>query len=103
MGGYNESNQDPLIRTEMDSGPEHVRQRFTAVETQTQGIMYLTTAQVTTLETFYKTTSRYGSILFNWTHPRTGATVEARFKAPPVFVPLSKELIQVNLAIDIIP
>jgi hypothetical protein len=42
-------------------------------------VYHLTASEVATLDTFFVTTTRGGTLEFNWTHPRTGAAVEARF------------------------
>jgi len=45
--------------------------------------MVLTGSQLTTFNTFFRTTLKHGSLSFNWIHPFTEATVEIRFKGKP--------------------
>lgn len=80
--GFGEAPPDTTLRSSMDTGPQKVRRRYTAGPRIFRLQYRMTTTQVAILDAFYITTSRAGSILFNWTHPRTGANVEARMKAP---------------------
>lgn len=66
-----------ILRTPMDKGPAKMRRLGERPEMMTLGY-YMTTAQVATLETFVKDTIK-GVYRFAFTHPRTQATVEARF------------------------
>lgn len=83
--GYSESPPNNTIRSRIDSGAAKVRRRFTAGVRQLTVAYALTQTEVGYLDTFYVTTSKSGSLAFNYTHPRTGATVEARFLEPPVY------------------
>jgi len=69
--------------TDMDSGPSSVRNRFTAITQTVKGSMVLTGAQLTTFDTFFRTTIKHGSISFSWIHPFTESTVTIRFKKKP--------------------
>ena len=71
------------VRSDMDSGPASVRNRFTANTQSVKGSMILTGAQLVTFRTFFKTTLKNGSLSFNWIHPETEAAVVIRFKAIP--------------------
>jgi len=80
--GFQEAVQDIALRTEMDAGPPKVRRRYTAAYRTIKGEMALTAAQVATLDAFYL--AEAGNA-FTFTHPRTGATVGARFAGPPQY------------------
>lgn len=82
--GYSEEDEDGLIRTQMDAGPEFRRRRFTAVPTKISDTLILTDAQVDTLLAFYRATLSGGSLSFTWEHPRTEASVQMRFNSFPV-------------------
>lgn len=77
--GYNETPPNTALATEMNAGPQKVRLRYTAGPRRFMLAYHLTKAEVATLDTFFVTTSRGGTLEFDWTHPRTGASVEARF------------------------
>lgn len=103
--GVQESAQDGVLRTEMDAGPAFVRRRYSAVATMFQGAMILTTAQVATLEAFYRTTLAGGSDTINWDHPRTGGSAELRFVSPPQYqaADAAKRYWRANLSLEILP
>ena len=101
--GYTEARVDGTIRTQMDAGPEFVRRRFSATPTRVSGSLVLTDTQVATLDTFYQTTLNGGVDAFDWTHPRTGASVEMRFTSPPSYRAFSHDLWQADLSLEILP
>jgi hypothetical protein len=78
---FDEAPRSGVIRTEMETGAQKVRRRFTATVTEWAGSMIMTTAELTSFRTFYKTTSAYGSLRFNFPDQfnLSGPTVEARF------------------------
>src|SRR5580765_7908538 len=59
---------DISIRSNPSVGPSKVRPRSSAIASPLHGMMYLTTAQLQTLETFYKITVR-GSDVFLFPDP----------------------------------
>lgn len=76
--GYQEILPDNTLRSDMDKGPAKVRQRgqrprMFDVE------MTLDVTQISALDTFLTTTTAEGTLRFEWTHPRTDATIECRF------------------------
>lgn len=74
--GYSETGGVTVLRTPADAGPAKVR--FRGKKPQILNVTYImTTAQVDILETFIKDTIK-GVSRFNYTHPRTGATIETR-------------------------
>lgn len=99
---YGETPQNGAIRSDMDAGPGKVRRRFTAtVERFTCGYT-LTDAQTETLMVFWRETLQYGSLSFDWSHPRTEDPVSARI----VSVPRPKRIdgfYSVALEIEVLP
>lgn len=101
--------QDAVLRTSMDAGPPTTRNRFTAVYKNLTGQMNLTGAQVSTLETFYATTLSNGALSFNWTDPRSDASVTMKFAEPPGYSGLTgsdvanDRLWSVSLSLHILP
>ena len=81
--GYQETPPVTAIRTEVDVGPAKQRQRYTAAARRVNGTVTLRTkAEVDTLDTFYTTTLKGGSLTFEWTD-RNGVTRTFRFVAGP--------------------
>jgi len=74
--GFTESVGVNIIRSQMDSGPAKMRRRSNAPNTMSLSFI-LTTAQVSTLETWIKNDIK-GVARFGFTHPRTQAIIEAR-------------------------
>ena len=74
--GFTESIGMNIIRSPMDSGPAKMRKRSNTPNTMNLSFI-LTTAQVTTLETWIKNTIK-GVARFGFTHPRTQTVIEAR-------------------------
>jgi hypothetical protein len=42
-------------------------------------------------------------VAFDYSHPRTGSTVQARFREPPVYTPDSRKLWRVACKLEILP
>jgi hypothetical protein len=86
--------QDAVLRSQMDSGPGKTRRRFTTVSTYIQATWVLTRAQFVRFVTFYESETFLGSIGFDWVHPVTNATVQARFRKPPNMKPMGSPMIR---------
>jgi len=82
---YKESPPNNSIRSNMETGPDKIRRRSTAAIRPISFMLFLTEDQIDILDDFYVTTLYSGSLSFNLVHPRTGATVEARFVQPPEY------------------
>jgi len=103
--GYTRKIQDTRIRTPMDAGPPKLRSKYTAnlVEHEMQ-MDFFTKAQWVLLEAFYVTTLLQGTQPFEWTDPISGATVNFRFKAPPMIGSmLGPDTIPVTLSLEVLP
>ena len=101
--GFSESAAPNTIRTEMDVGSAKVRRRYTA-EIKTYGIaLLLTTAQVTTLETFYVATLESGTLTFDWKNQRTKAAATYRFLSRPAYEEIGAGYWRTQLALEAIP
>ena len=81
-GGFNEIPQSTSIESEMETGPAKARRRFTRATRKFQCQMHMTSAQVTTFETFWETTLFGGVDVFTWVHPRTRSAANVRFRNP---------------------
>lgn len=100
---YSEETPDVLIRTQMDAGVAKVRPRFSSGVTMIKYHLFLSAAQVTTLDTFYRTTVSNGSLTFDYTHPRTAASVTARFVKPPNYVVNDHGYYSADIEIEVLP
>lgn len=80
---------DGLLEYQPDTGPSQTRRRSSAVMRPLSGSMNLTSAQMTTFETFFYTTILGGSLPFNFPDPRTGATLLVKFtkQGLPAYTP----------------
>lgn len=74
--------QENLIEFEPTKGETLDRPRYLNVPMKFDGArMHLTSlAQRNTLDTFFKSTIRYGSVIFDWKHPITQAASECKMK-----------------------
>lgn len=75
--------KDPVIRTEMDAGPAKARLRYTRPPKYITGSVVLNNEERDTLDYFYRITTRYGTLRFNFANPQTGEIREYRFRSPP--------------------
>lgn len=81
-GGYQETPQNQVLRSEMETGPAKTRRRFTA-GTRTIPVQYqLTDAELAVFEAFFDDEIAAGALSFSWPHPRTGQTVTAKILPP---------------------
>jgi len=79
IGTLNERPPNNAIASQPDKGPSIVRRRTTANVRPITYSMDLTPEQVITLDEFFEDDTFSGTITFDYTHPRTGAAVTARF------------------------
>lgn len=75
--GYSENKGMLILRTPMDAGPAKQRKRGLRPDVLSLSFI-MTDLELSTLETFIET-SLNGTARFYFPHPRTNATVEARF------------------------
>lgn len=95
----NEAPPDNTISSNPDKGPPMTRRRTTANVRPISFAMYLTPAQTQILDDFYDTDTYSGSISFDYTHPRTGAAVKAKFAEKPSYA--EREGILYNAAVSL--
>ena len=85
--GNTRQRTDARIRTSVDVGPRIVRRRYTATTTNLSWTLPpLTGTQRGALESFYINDLQEGALRVDIQDVASGATVEARFLAPPRFV-----------------
>lgn len=103
LSGFEEQPPDTRLRTQMDAGPPKTRRRWqTGVRKLTVDLL-LSKDQVAILETFIFTTLEGGSLPFDWTHPRTGASTSFMLESIPKYSAVTHSLFQTSLSLEILP
>ena len=92
-----------IIRSSMDKGPDKVRRRTTANIRPISFTLKLTPEQVETLDQFYTITTSSGADEFDYTHPRTGDPVTARFVEPPQYSEVAGVIYDCGVSLEILP
>lgn len=103
LNGYQETEADTSVRTQMDAGPAKVRQRFQAGVKTIVWPTLLTTTQKDTLNTFYRTTLQGGSQPFTHTLPDQSVTDTLRFTSVPQYNPITGSLWSTTLQWEVLP
>ena len=85
---YNEKPNDNRLMTEVQSGPPKIRALSTVTSTDTTVAIIMTDSETIALDTFYRETTSFGSVEFEWLHPRTREVVECQFMSVPSLDPL---------------
>jgi len=99
--GYGEEPQDQAVRSNMDQGAPKVRRRFSAGTTVMALVYSFSVAELAAFETFYETTLQAGVFKFNFVHPRTGATKDARLEKPYSLAPMGVDRWKVSMSLRI--
>lgn len=100
--GASESPPDNTMRSNMEIGPDKVRRRTTANIRPFMFNMLLDDVGVQTLDDFYTLTTASGSLPFNFVHPRTEETVEARFVQKPSYS-YDETMARCSVSLEIMP
>lgn len=97
--GFSETPPNRVIRSDMDVGPDKVRRRSTAAVRELKLKLFLTDSLMDIFDDFYLDND---STVFEFTHPRTSATVNARFNETPTYS-LRETYWDVNVSLEILP
>lgn len=92
-----------IKRTQMDRGPDKIRRVTTANTRPISFTLKLTPAQTQILDDFFVNDTRSGSLSFDFVHPRTGATVKARFTDEPSYSEQQGVLYTCSVGLEILP
>lgn len=103
LNTLSESPPDNVIRSNMDKGPAIVRRRTTANIRPISFGLILTAAETQILDEFYTDDTFSGSESFDFTHPRTGAAVTARFVEPPEYQEREGAAWAASVSLEILP
>lgn len=85
QSGYEINPDDPILRTQMDAGPDRVRRRFTAIPSSIPVKWRFSGAEMALFEAWYKHEALDGAAWFN-VNLANGLgiqSMEARFTRPP--------------------
>lgn len=77
--GYEETLRESQVRSSIDGLPIVQRQRSPGYAKPITMSFEFTSAQLDAFQVFYRDDLGNGAIPFEWTHPRTGATIRTRF------------------------
>lgn len=83
--GFEINPEDPILRTQMDAGPDRVRRRFTAIPSRLPVSWKFTEAQLALFEAWHKLSMLDGSAWFTVNLPNGlgVSALDARFTKPP--------------------
>ena len=100
---YSEVVPNNIIRTEMDSGAAKVRRRTTAAPRFLRISYIMDKTQIATLDDFYLTSLKSGSLKFSFTNPRTNMVENVRFMKQPEYISENGNYFRVNLTLEVMP
>lgn len=103
LNSLNETPPNNVIRSSMDRGPAKLRRRTTANIRPLSFSLMLTPEQTQILDDFFTTDTFSGAEQFDFTHPRTGAAVKARFVDPPSYNETEGVLYAASVSLEILP
>lgn len=103
VDSFSETTPNNSIRSSMDKGPAKVRRRTTANVRPISFSLKLEPSLVDVVDEFYIDTTASGSLSFDFVHPRTLETVEARFVEPPSYKELGNALFNVSISLEVLP
>jgi hypothetical protein len=86
---FRELRGSALARVEMEAGPpKQALKQSRVMVTLAMKLAFFSKSEFTSFETFFRDTVKNGADWFDFTHPRTGTTVQARFVAGMEWAPL---------------
>ena len=103
LNSFNETPPMNAIRSNMDRGPAKVRRRTTANVRPVSFTLLLTQEQTQILDDFFVNDTFSGAEQFDFTHPRTGAAVKARFAGEPSYSETEGIIYSAAVQLEIMP
>lgn len=83
VDGYQENEENNVIRTQMDQGPDKVRRRTTDNVQNYQMVFRMDDTEKSNWQDWYENTVKHGSLKFDFDDPTDGNTYEWRLVIPP--------------------
>lgn len=102
VSGFQETDADNVLRTQMEVGPPKVRRRSTSAARTIEGALWLTTAQKSVLKDFFAISCRHGTVMFDMDDPH-GVNRNYRFLKPPTYSPNGPNNWQTRLSLEELP
>lgn len=103
LNSVRESPPKNKLRSPMDKGPPKERRRTTANVRPISFLLKCTLAQTQILDDFFTGDTASGVNEFDFTHPRTGATVSAKFASEPEYSEVEGVLYECTIQLEIQP
>ena len=100
IAGLKGQYKDPVLRTDMDMGPQKTRLRFTHTPKIYSGTVIVHESKRQVLDYFYRIVCRFGALRFNFKNPQSLEVREFRFTAPPDESGLDDGLYQITLNLE---
>ena len=101
--GYEETAPDLVIRSQMDTGPQKVRRRFTAGVRPISCRISCTLEQLQIFDAFYVGPAG-GAVAWEWTHHVSHQTARFRFREPPKYAAVDNEALWwVTMSLEVLP
>lgn len=101
--GFSETAPSTTTRTEMDQGPAKVRQKTTAGVRRLILSFLLSKTQTATLDAFFHTDTKGGSLSFTFPHPRTNESLSCRFTQAPRYQTQNGEKFRAGVELEVMP
>jgi len=92
-----------ILVSDMDAGPPRKRRKSSAAAEPIAGAVRVNLAQRNELRTFYYTSCKGGTLVFDWVDPVTGVTVEFGFADEPDEKREGPNLFYIALPLEIMP
>ena len=92
-----------VLRSDMDTGPQKTRRRFTRAVNTLRASIFLTSAQFNTFSLFYEVTLAGGSLAFTHEHPLKGGDYDFRFLDDPQLTPLGGDNFLLSFSLEELP
>jgi hypothetical protein len=103
VGQWDESPAPANVEFSVEVGPPKLRRRISSAGRLINNTLLLTVAQRATFMTFYETTTKNGSLPFDWDHPIDGTPKTWMFEEEPAISLISGNVFQVSLKLRIMP
>lgn len=103
LHNYIETPPDVTLITQPSAGPPKVRRRLTANVRVITGQLLCTLDEIQTLDDFYTTTLKHGSLTLAATHPRTTEIIEAYMVKPSYRQDSGGKLMLADIALMVLP
>lgn len=103
LSTFNETIEDSVLRTQMDSGPDKTRRRFTAVPTNISfDLRPISHVQYAELQAWFRNSLGGGALAFSAKHPLTGVDGDFRFRRP-FRARFSGHKVAIRLELELLP